>query len=133
MFARSIPMTQRKTSRKILLVEDNDLYRESLGALLETLSYQVLCLPDGFAFLQCLEKFRPDLILLDLHLPPLDGFMLMKKWQNSNYKHIPIFILSASESIEEKEKALACGARRFLPKSTTVRELDRAIVEELNQ
>lgn len=132
MFALSIPMTNRRTSLKILLVEDNDLYRESLGELLETLSYQVLCLPDGFAFLQCLEQFRPDLILLDLHLPPLDGFMLMKKWKNSSYKDIPIFILSASESIEDKENALSFGARRFLPKSITVRELDRAIIEELS-
>lgn len=131
MLAQHIPMTNRKNTRKILLVEDNDLYRESLGELLETLSYKVLALPDGFAFLQCLETFRPDIILLDLHIPPLDGFILMKKWQNSAYKDIPILILSASELPEERDTAIALGARRFLPKSTTVREIDQAIVEEL--
>jgi two-component system, cell cycle response regulator DivK len=133
MLTKCIPMTSRTNARKILLVEDNDLYRESLSELLETLKYQVLALPDGFAFLQCLEKFQPDIILLDLHLPPLDGFTLMKKLQKSIYKNVPIFILSASELPQEREKAIALGASRFLPKSTTVREIDRAIAEELSR
>ncbi|MGB3558278.1 MAG: response regulator [Geitlerinemataceae cyanobacterium] len=121
----------RKTTLKILFLEDNDLYRESLSELLETLGYEVLALPDGFAFMQCLEKFKPNLILMDLHFPPLDGFKLMKKWQKSIHKDVPIFILSASELPEDRDKAIALGASRFLPKSTTVREIERAIKEEL--
>jgi len=133
MFFKNIPMTSiPKKACKILLVEDNDLYRSSLSELLETLGYDVLALPDGFAFWQCLDKYKPDSILLDLHLPTLDGFALMKKWQTSLYCQIPILILSASESAEERDRALALGARQFLPKSITVRELDRAIQSELN-
>jgi DNA-binding response OmpR family regulator len=133
MFAKCIPMTSiSKTDRKILLIEDNDLYRESLSELLEILGYQVLALPDGFAFLQCLDQFQPDIIILDLHLPSWDGFTLMKKWQKSIHNNVPIFILSASERLEEREKAIALGARHFLPKSTTVRDLDRVIAAELN-
>lgn len=134
MFAHNIPMTGiKKKACKILLVEDNSLYRSSLSELLETLGYEILALPDGFAFLHCLERYQPALILLDLHLLSLDGFALMKTWQKSLYYQIPIVILSASELAEDRNRALALGARQFLPKSITVRELDRAIQSELNE
>lgn len=133
MFAKNSPMTDiKKPHFKILLVEDNDLFRSSLSDLLETLGYEVLALPDGLEFLKYVDEYNPNLILLDLHLPFLDGFALMEQWQTSPYSQIPILMLSASELAEERRRALALGARQFLPKSITMQDLDLAIRSALN-
>jgi len=116
---------------KILFVEDDDFNREVITDSLKLSGYEVCALSDGFAFLQSLANFRPDLILLDLKLPGIDGFALMERLKESEWAQIPVVILSAYSFSADQKRALKLGARRFLVKPTPPRELRQAIKAEL--
>ncbi|PLZ31696.1 two-component system response regulator, partial [Fischerella thermalis WC542] len=80
--------------KKILLIEDNDINRMLLSDYLSYCKYEVQSLPEGSQFLSTIEKFKPNLILLDLKLPDIDGYSLLAKiQQRSDLQYIPIFVV----------------------------------------
>jgi CheY-like chemotaxis protein len=119
-------------SMRILLLEDNDINRELLREYLDCLGYQVCCLPDGSKFFQVLSSFQPNLILLDLKLPGIDGFTLLEQVQKSNdWQHIPIIVVSAFAFHSDQQRALNLGAKRYFVKPVRLPHLKQAIQEEL--
>ena len=103
---------------KVLLIEDEkevaELYRLKLGLD----GYQVLVAPDGESGLRKSLETNPDLIFLDIKMPGMDGFEVLKHLrQNSNTKVTPIVILSNFDEQEMIEKGLALGANEYLIKS----------------
>jgi two-component system cell cycle response regulator DivK len=116
---------------KILFVEDDDFNREVIAEYLELWGYEVCTLSSGLKFLQSLAKFQPDLILLDLKLPGIDGFHLMEELQHSQWEGVPVVVLSALAFPRDRKRAIELGARRFLVKPTILEEIGRAIGEEL--
>ncbi|MFP4099814.1 response regulator [Coleofasciculus sp.] len=116
---------------KILFIEDNDLNREAISEYLELHGYEVCARPDGASFLDVVREFKPDLILLDLKLPEIDGFTLMEQLRQSQSLQIPLVILSALSFNSDKQRAFELGACRFLVKPTMVQDIRRAIQEEL--
>lgn len=118
--------------KKILLIEDNDINRMLLSDYLSYCKYEVQSLPEGSQFLSTIEKFKPNLILLDLKLPDIDGYSLLAKiQQRSDLQYIPIFVVSALAFRTDQEKAMKLGARRYFVKPVNLTELILAIEEEL--
>jgi len=83
---------------KILVVDDDPDIREAICAVLEAHSYQVITASDGEEGLDKLKEDRPDLMILDLLMPKMDGFSVLKELQDprrSKYSKIPILVLSS--------------------------------------
>lgn len=116
---------------KILFIEDDNFNREIITEHLKSWGYEVCALSEGRTFLQSLSEFQPDLILLDLKLPYIDGFTLIEKLRQSEWKELPVMILSAYAFSADKNRAQELGVRRFLVKPTTPREIRRVIQAEM--
>lgn len=124
------PLRSHKVKR-ILLVEDNYLNRILLSDYLTYCGYDVQSLSEGSTFFSTIEKFEPDLILLDLKLPDIDGYSLLKQVQQKpDLSKIPIIVVSAFAFKADQELALSLGARRYFVKPLKLKELILTIEEE---
>lgn len=118
--------------KRILLVEDNDLNRQMLQDYLVFSGYQVLSIANASGFFQALADFQPNLILLDLKLPDIDGYTLLQQIQQAtNWRHIPVIVVSAFAFRADKQRALSLGARRYFVKPVNLSDLKQAIEDEL--
>jgi DNA-binding response OmpR family regulator len=107
---------------KILLVEDEQDLRELLGAYFDDMGYRVLLAGDGADALDLAEQEKPQLILLDLNLPELDGLETCRKLKTGEEtRSIPIIIVTAHNS--QLNEALAAGADDFVAKPLHLVEL----------
>ena len=95
---------------KILLVEDNDLAREALSRRLERKGYKVVLASDGLAGMAMAEAETPDLIVMDMNLPILDGWEATRQLKSREpTRSIPIVALTVNTMSGDREKALAAG------------------------
>lgn len=95
---------------KILLVEDNELNLDMLSRRLKRKGYEVVTAADGKKGIEAAESERPDLILLDMSLPVLDGWEAAQQIKNNpRIKHIPIIALTAHAMVGDKEKVMQAG------------------------
>jgi len=102
--------------KRILVVEDHELNMDLLVQLLED-EYEVLTATDGAVGIGLAERERPDLILMDLSLPVIDGWEATRRIKaNDGLKHIPIIALTAHAMIGDAERALACGCDDYMTK-----------------
>jgi two-component system, cell cycle response regulator DivK len=102
--------------KKILVVEDVEFNRDLVVQLLED-DYQIITAVDGADGLQLAERERPDLILMDLSLPVIDGWEATRRIKaNAALKHIPIIALSAHAMTGDEEKARQSGCDDYLSK-----------------
>ncbi|SRR5581483_484205 len=102
--------------KKILIVEDLEFNRDLLVQLLED-SYEILTAVDGAAALAVAEHEHPDLILLDLSLPVIDGWETARRLKaNPALQHIPIIAVSSHAMRGDEERARRCGCDDYLSK-----------------
>jgi two-component system cell cycle response regulator DivK len=102
--------------KRILVVEDHELNMDLLIQLLED-EYEVLTASDGAAGLALAERERPDLILMDLSLPVMDGWEATRRIKaNEHLRHIPVIALTAHAMVGDATRALACGCDDYLTK-----------------
>jgi two-component system, cell cycle response regulator DivK len=102
--------------KKILIVEDVEFNRDLIVQLLED-TYDVLTAADGAEGLQLAARERPDLILMDLSLPVIDGWEATRRLKaNAALHDIPIIALSAHAMMGDREKALQSGCDEYLSK-----------------
>lgn len=95
---------------RILLVEDNELNRDMLLRRLARRGFDVEVARDGREGLSMADTSSPDLILLDLSLPEMDGFEVLRHLkQNSKMKSIPVIALTAHALVTDRSRALAAG------------------------
>ena len=95
---------------KILLVEDNELNRDMLSRRLVRRGYEVLVAYDGAMGLEMTGIERPDLVLMDMSLPVLDGWEVAQRLKtNPETQSIPVIALTAHAMTEDRERALAAG------------------------
>ncbi len=117
---------------KILLVDDDELLVLSLKTLLQATGYEVVTAGDGLQGLQAALQHAPDLILLDVRMPVLDGFgMLAALRANAGTRTIPCVILTAMDDRESLDNALRHGADGMLLKPVRVEALLQAIAGRL--
>jgi two-component system response regulator NreC len=120
-------MTQQKTFR-IIIAEDHTLFRQGLKSLLSLEpDFEVVGeAEDGAAAIRCVERLKPDLILLDLSMPGVDGLAAIKEIKKK-YSKAKILILTGHKSEEYFQEALKCGANGYVVKEAEHSELLLAI------
>jgi len=95
---------------RILLVEDNDLNRDMLSRRLQRKGHEVLMAADGMQGLLMAESETPDLVLLDMSLPVIDGWEAARRLKASPATaHVPIIALTAHAMSGDRERAIAAG------------------------
>jgi len=107
-----------------MVVEDNEPSRDVLSRRLERRGYQVLLAVDGRQAVSLAHAAKPDLILMDLGLPGIDGFeatSLLKR--DAATKHIPIIVLSAHAMTNDRDQALPAGGDDFDTKPVRFQQL----------
>lgn len=109
---------------KLLLVEDNELNRDMLARRLEKRGFQLVIATDGLAGIEMARKEMPDLILMDMSLPGLDGWQASRQLKSDNATaRIPIIALTAHAMAEDREKAMAAGCDEYETKPVDLTRL----------
>jgi two-component system, OmpR family, response regulator VicR len=106
---------------RILVVDDDPSIRHFVQVNLEARGYKVFMASNGEEAVRNAEKEKPDLIILDIIMPGMDGFEVCRKIRKSYT--VPIIMLSARESENDKEKCEACGADEYITKPFVLRDL----------
>ncbi len=118
----------RDASARILIVDDHEDNIELLRARLGARGYAIESAMDGEQALQCVEKSPPDLILLDVMMPRIDGFEVVRRLKaNRNLPFIPIILQTALDSTEHKVEGLDAGADDYITKPINFAELEARV------
>ncbi len=105
-------------AKKILIVEDDKFLRELIVKKLTNEGYEVVEAVDGEQGIQKIKDTKPDLVLLDLILPGIDGFgVLMQKKEDPFIASIPVIVLSNLGQKEDVDKGISLGATDYLIKA----------------
>lgn len=109
--------TQRSKQGSILIVDDLDENRELLSRRLARLGYSVQTAADGADALTRVAVQAPDLVLLDILMPGVDGFEVLRRLKgNATTQHVPVIMLSSADQTETAVRCIELGADDFLPK-----------------
>ena len=102
---------------KVLVVDDSITVRKVTERLLSRHHMRVRTARDGLEALECLETERPDILLLDIEMPRMDGFELVERLRNSErWRDLPIIMISSRSGQRQRERARRLGVDRFLSK-----------------
>lgn len=108
----------------VLIVDDNPQNVELLSAFLESLPVQLQTAVDGVDALEAVEKYKPDLILLDVMMPRMSGFQVCRKLKaDDRTRHIKILMVTALNELGDIEQATDCGTDDFISKPVNKLEL----------
>ena len=95
---------------RILIVEDNEMNRDMLSRRLERKGYEVLLAVDGESGIEAARTHAPDLVLMDMSLPVIDGWEATRRMKDDfALRHIPIIALTAHAMSNDRDKALKAG------------------------
>jgi DNA-binding response OmpR family regulator len=106
---------------RIMIVDDDPSIRKFVRANLEARGYKVLLAADGEEALQIIERELPDLILLDIMMPKMDGFTVCRRLRE--WSKVPILMLTARDNENDKVSCLDAGADDYIIKPFSLREL----------
>ena len=119
---------------RILVIEDDYANRLFFSDFLTYSGFVVSALADGLNLEQHLKEFQPDLLLLDLGLPDIDGYTLIKIIRISHEWHsLPIVVVSGYAFEEDQTRALALGVQAYLIKPVRLKVLKQAIQSVLSK
>jgi DNA-binding response OmpR family regulator len=119
---------------RILAVDDSLTILEMIKAILESADYDVITAADGAEALEKARAEKPDLILLDVMLPKLDGYRVCRLLKfDQNYKEIPIIMLTAKAEEQSIATGIRTGADQYLTKPVEPETLLAAVAEELEK
>jgi two-component system, cell cycle response regulator DivK len=111
-------------SKRILVVEDQEDDRQIIRDVLAGTNYEITEAEDGEHALAAVAKERPDLILMEIQLPSMDGYEAMRRIRTDPaLLAIPIIAVSSYAPSEEQQKARAAGCNDFVPKPYSPRQL----------
>ena len=117
--------------KKILIVEDDENIIRMLKRRLKKVGYEILHASNGIEGLKIVETLSPDLVLMDMHLPVMDGYTTVRTLREKNYKG-KIAALTASATNEDIPKAFKAGCNYFISKPITT-EFEKLIEDILNE
>jgi two-component system cell cycle response regulator DivK len=119
---------KKSLHRKILVVDDNRDNRELVVKVLKNRGYDIVEAVDGEDALRKTQDERPGLILMDISLPKMDGYEVIRRLKSQKeYRDIPIVALTAHVMKGDKEKAMNAGCIGYIPKPIDIRELPEQI------
>ena len=107
---------------RLLVVDDEPNIRELLSASLRFAGFEVATAPDGQQALAVAEQFRPDLLVLDVMMPGLDGFGVVRRLRQ-NGTHTPVLFLTARDAAEDKVTGLTLGGDDYVTKPFSLDEV----------
>ena len=118
---------------KLLLVEDNEMNRDMLTRRLQRRGYEVVAAVDGQEAIALASQQAPDLILMDMSLPVLDGWQATRTIKNAlATRHIPVIALTAHALNQDREQAFAAGCDEYETKPVDLQALIGKIETLLN-
>ncbi|MEG4073644.1 response regulator [Microcoleus sp. Pol14C2] len=124
------PVEQRPL---VLAVDDNHDNLELLTQILDLLGCECVGAVDGYAALSAAVDRQPDLIVLDICLPDIDGMEVVKRvQQNPQIRHIPIVAVTALAKPEDRARILEAGCVEYLSKPFNIKDLETVIRQHLN-
>lgn len=113
-------------NKSVLIVEDDALLAKVLGRIFIEEKFNVVNVMDGLEVMNVAKKMKPDIILLDLILPGLDGFGILKQLkEDSQTKNIPVVIISNLEEVSDVKSAKVLGAEEYFIKANI--QLDKIL------
>ena len=116
----------------VLIVDDEPNIITSLKFLMKKEGYEVGVATDGEAALRAMEQRPPDLVLLDIMIPKLDGFGLLEKIRSdSALKNVRVILLTAKGRSIDQEKGIALGADEYVTKPFSTRKLTQTVQQLL--
>lgn len=120
---------------KILFIEDESALQKTMSEVLRQEGFEVFSAYDGKTGLETAQKENPDLILLDLILPKMEGFEVLEHLKsNEDTKKIPVIVLTNLEGVGDVDRALSMGATTYLVKANyELEEVVRKIRESLKE
>jgi two-component system cell cycle response regulator DivK len=111
--------------RTIMVVDDNEDLREMLRFMVERLGYTVVEAENGREAIEIASRRCPDLILMDLCMPVMDGFAATRLLREiEDMCHIPIIAISANRREQSQDEALAAGCNEYLTKPVNFHQLN---------
>jgi CheY-like chemotaxis protein len=113
------------TRKRVLVVDDDDDFRELVCLTLEDEGYEVVPVADGAAALSALPGLQPDVILLDLRMPVMDGHEFLRHYRSSCGAQAPVVVLTAIRETQDDIALLSPDA--FLPKPFDLEDLVRTV------
>ena len=103
--------------KRILVADDKSTGRELIRAILQKDGYEVHEAANGLEAVEQAKQLRPSLMILDLHMPELDGFAVVEHLRrDSTFDAVPIIALTASAMMGDRERALAAGFTGYISK-----------------
>jgi CheY-like chemotaxis protein len=108
-------------SARVLVVEDDDSIRDLVDLVLTSAGFEVLTASDGAAALQVVRAARPDLVLLDMRMPVMDGWEFARRYRAGPKPHAPIVVVTAAR--DAAQRAAEIDANGFLGKPFDMAEL----------
>jgi CheY-like chemotaxis protein len=103
--------------KKVLIIEDNEQNMYMLTYLLESENYEIIQAFNGTSGITAAKSNKPDIILLDIQLPEMDGYTVaVKLKENEELKNIPIIAVTSYAMPGDKEKAIESGATGYIEK-----------------
>lgn len=116
----------------ILCIEDNAQNMRLVRKMLKAGGYEMIGAEDGLTGIEMAKEHKPDIILVDINLPDIDGTEVTKRLKaDPEYAHIPIVALTANAMYGDKERFLDAGCDGYLSKPVSRRELIAAVEEYL--
>jgi len=117
---------KKNIAKKVLIVEDDSLLSRVLSEVFLREKFQVATVDNGSKVEEAVKSFSPDIILLDLVIPGLDGFAVLKQLKaDSKNKNIPVLVLSNLSDVADVKSVKALGADEYFIKSNT--EMDKIV------
>jgi two-component system cell cycle response regulator DivK len=111
-------------SKKILVVDDNQDSRELVVKVLKNRGYQMIEAVDGEDALEKAAAENPDLILMDISIPKINGYEVTRRLKSQvNFKNTPIIALTAHAMKGDREKALEAGCDGYISKPINIHEI----------
>ena len=116
--------------KRVVLVEDNESTIDVVEMELKCLGYDVTTAKDGLEALKIIGELAPDLVIMDIQMPKMDGFEAVRQIRaNPKIQNVPILAATAKALKGDREKCLAVGCDGYIAKPFTHRELDSAMNE----
>ena len=120
-------------TKRILIVEDHEENRRILRLLLESASYEVIEATTGEEGVTMAEQARPDLILMDIQLPGVDGYEATRRIKaNPDLQKIPLFVVTSYALSGDDVKAFEAGCDAYMTKPVNLRQLLAKVREYLS-
>lgn len=122
-------------NKTVLLIEDNEQNRYLTTFLLERHGFTVMSAPDGLRGIELANSCAPDIILLDIQLPTMDGYAVARALrQTGHLNHVPIVAVTSFAMVGDREKSLMAGCNGYIEKpinpDTFVSEIEQFLPDQ---